>query len=99
MRLDVIHNVVRMPAQWRLRLLQLLTRIGVREDMLLVVIAALIGLGAGAAAWVFERTLVFMRLHFFVPVTQATHATTYCLYILPLVPAAGGSAALPTYSA
>lgn len=88
--MSFIHTVARMPAQWRLRLLQFLARIGVREDMLLVGIAALIGVGAGAATWLFEQALRLMRNFYFLPLTQATHATTSNLFLLPLIPAIGG---------
>jgi CIC family chloride channel protein len=88
--LSFIQTVARMPAQWRLRLLQFLARIGVREDMLLVGIAAIIGVGAGAAAWLFERALHLMREFYFLPFTQGAHATTSNLFLLPLIPAIGG---------
>jgi CIC family chloride channel protein len=58
--------------------------------MLLVAIAAIIGVGAGSAAWLFERTLHYMREFYFLPATQYTQATTIRLYLLPLVPAVGG---------
>ncbi len=92
MRFKVILKVARMPAVWRLRVLQQFARWGIREETLLVVLSVFIGLGAGAATYGFEKTVVFITRHFFNPIVHATHCTTnwHYLWILPLIPAVGG---------
>ncbi|HVT82027.1 MAG TPA: chloride channel protein [Phycisphaerae bacterium] len=92
MDIGLVKRVAKMPAMWRLRVLQALARWGVREETLLMVLSAVIGLAAGGAVWLFERTLHFVETEYFLRLTQATHATTSNLWLLPLLPAAGGLA-------
>ncbi len=92
MNISLVKRVAKMPAIWRLRLLQALARWGVREETLLMILSVVIGLAAGAAVWVFEKTLHLVDQGYFMPVTQRLHATTGNLWLLPLVPAVGGLA-------
>ncbi len=78
-----------MPAVWRLRLLQRLAQWGVREETPLIVLAALIGLASGAAAWLFKWWVELLGRQFYRGPALAFHATVY-LFLLPLLPAAGG---------
>ena len=92
MPLRFVDRVRNMPAVWRLRFLQALARWGVREETLLIVLSVLIGLAAGAAVWVFEKSLHFIEHGCFFMVAQRLHATTDNLWLLPLLPAVGGLA-------
>ncbi len=92
MALRFVQRVAKMPAIWRLRALQALARWGVREETLLIILAVLIGLSAGASVWVFERVLHLIDQGFFLFFTQKLHATTTHFWLLPLFPALGGLA-------
>jgi len=87
--IPIIHRAVRMPATWRLVLLQRLARAGVREETLLIVLSVIIGLGGGLAAWVFKWWVDFLQRNFYEASVARLHATVF-LFFLPLVPAFGG---------
>src|SRR4051812_47533925 len=92
MDISLVRRGAEIPAVLRFRLLQALARWGVREETLLMVLSVVIGPLAGAAVWVFEKALFFITNGYCLPVTQRLHATTGNLWLLPLVPAAGGLA-------
>ncbi len=77
---------------WRLRALQRLAIWGIREQSILVVLAAAVGLTTGWATWLFEQTVLFFHRGIYTPLVLTSHATTQpALYLLlPLIPAAGG---------
>ncbi len=85
----LIHRAVRMPAAWRLHLLQRLARAGVREETLLIGLSVVIGLAGGAAAWLFKQWVDFLQFWLYAWPAQKAHATVY-LFLLPLLPAVGG---------
>lgn len=84
-----IKKVARMPAAWRLLVLQKLAQWGVREETLLLFMALAIGLTGGVAAWVFRWLVEFLNRWIYETPAKEWHATTY-LFLLPLLPAAGG---------
>jgi CIC family chloride channel protein len=83
-------RVVRMPALWRLRLLQRLARWGVREETFLIIMAIAVGFAAAGAAWCFEATVAFLQRHYFGAAVAQFGLTGPRLLLLPLVPAVGG---------
>jgi CIC family chloride channel protein len=83
-------TVAHMPAVWRLRLLQQLARWGVREETLLIVMAVVVGFGAAGAAWCFEEAVTLLQRHYFARVVNQFDMTGRWIWLLPLVPAAGG---------
>jgi chloride channel protein, CIC family len=85
-------KVARMPAVWRLRLLQQLARWGVREETLLIIMAALVGLITAGAAWCFEESLKLLQVHYFQNLVQRFDLTGKWIFLLPLLPALGGLA-------
>jgi CIC family chloride channel protein len=87
MEFRIVRNAIRMPAVWRLRLLQRLARWGVREETLLIVLAVAIGLGGGAATWVFKWLVDFIARVLYEAPAMAWHEN---LFLLPILPATGG---------
>jgi CIC family chloride channel protein len=85
-------KVVHMPAIWRLRALQQLARWGVREETLLIVMAALVGLITAGAAWCFEECVKFLQIHYFQALVQRFDLTGKWIFFLPFIPALGGLA-------
>ncbi len=85
-------KVARMPGVWRLRVLQQLARWGVREETLLIVMAALVGFVAAGAAWLFERCVGVIQHHYFQYLVERFDLTGKWILLLPLVPAVGGLA-------
>jgi H+/Cl- antiporter ClcA len=83
-------RVVRMPALWRLRLLQRLARWGVREETLLIIIAVVVGFSAAGAAWCFETTVALLQTTFYRAAVTQFDLTGRAIWLLPLVPAVGG---------
>ncbi len=81
-----------MPAVWRLRFLQQLARWGVREETLLICMAALVGLITAGAAWCFEKLVELVQVHYFEALVQRFDLTGKWIFLLPLLPAAGGLA-------
>jgi chloride channel protein, CIC family len=92
LELDTLRKVTRMPAVWRLRVLQGLARFGVREETLLILLAVVIGLASAGAAWLFETLLALIRQNYYqkIAVGRLTHG--YWILLLPLLPAGGGLA-------
>jgi chloride channel protein, CIC family len=89
LELPIMKRAVRMPAVWRLRVLQNLAQWGVREETLLVVLAVVIGLASGAAAWVFKWWVDLLERWLYAGPALFFNATVY-VFVLPLLPAAGG---------
>jgi CIC family chloride channel protein len=87
---EIGRRVVRMPAVWRLRVLQRLARWGVREETLLIGMAVVVGFAAAGAAWCFEEAVRLLQEHYFVPLVARFDLTGRRLWLLPLVPAVGG---------
>jgi CIC family chloride channel protein len=83
-------RVVRMPALWRLRVLQRLARWGVREETLLIGMAVIVGFAAAGAAWCFEETVQLLQWFYYSPLVAKFDLTGRRLWLLPLVPAVGG---------
>ncbi len=92
-RLEALgRRVVRMPAVWRLRVLQQLARWGVREETLLIFMAAAVGFGAAGAAWLFEKIIDILQSGYFHALVTRFDLTGKWLLFLPLLPAVGGLA-------
>jgi CIC family chloride channel protein len=90
-RLEALgRRVVRMPAVWRLRVLQQLARWGVREETLLIIMAVAVGFGAAGAAWVFEQVVDLLQTHYFRSLVERFDLTGRYVLLLPLLPAVGG---------
>jgi CIC family chloride channel protein len=89
MEIPLVQDAVRMPAVWRLRVLQKLAQWGVREETLLIGLAVLIGLAGGTAAWLFKSWVEWLEKSLFSAPAQGLHATVY-VFLLPLFPAVGG---------
>ncbi len=86
-----IKIVARMPAAWRLMVLQKLAQWGVREETLLLLMAVAIGLAGGTAAWVFKWLVEFLTTWIYETPAHAWHATQQpYIFLLPLIPATGG---------
>ncbi len=92
MKEDILHEMRKMPAVWRLYVLQRLAHWGIREETLLIGLSVVIGLAAGGAVWVFERTLKLIEHYYFYKLSQGLGITSGRLYLLPLLPAVGGLA-------
>ncbi|MGN6368473.1 MAG: chloride channel protein [Phycisphaerae bacterium] len=85
-------TVVRMPGVWRLRVLQQLARMGVREEMLLIAMAGVVGVIAAGAAWCFEQCVDLLQVHYFEHLVERFDLTGRWIFLLPLLPALGGIA-------
>jgi CIC family chloride channel protein len=85
-------KVVRMPGVWRLRVLQQLARMGVREEMLLIAMAGVVGVAAAGAAWCFEQCVDLLQTHYLKNLVERFHLTGRWILLLPLLPALGGLA-------
>lgn len=92
MKGSLIGRVAQMPAEWRLRVLQQLSRWGIREETTLIVLAVIIGLIAAGAAWLFEFLLHFIQRYYFANTASALRVQGYWIFLIPLLPAAGGLA-------
>ena len=77
--------------QFRLRLLQRLTRWGVREQTLLVMLSFLVGVLSGGATWLFKVCTNFVERNYMRPLALVSHATSRPAFwvLLPLIPAGG----------
>ncbi len=89
-----VQALTHLALSWRLRTLQRLARWGIREQSILVVLAAGVGLITGWATWLFEKAVLFIHHWYYDPLVRVTHATTWpsCYILLPLIPALGGIA-------
>ena len=85
-------KVVRMPGVWRLRVLQQLARMGVREEMLLIAMAGVVGVISAGAAWCFEQCVDLLQIHYLQNLVERFDLTGRWIFLLPILPALGGLA-------
>ncbi len=73
----------------RIRLIRFLTALGFREEMLLILIAVLVGVAAGLSAVIFGWMVRWSDDLFFVQLASHLDILGTKVYLLPLIPAAG----------
>ena len=87
-----ISDIPRRIVSLQLRVQQKLSRWGISGKRILIGMSFLVGILAGAAAWLFKRCVQSMHTLYFSRLVDDWHVTTRwpALLLLPLIPAVGG---------
>ncbi|MFQ6618112.1 MAG: chloride channel protein, partial [Fidelibacterota bacterium] len=76
--------------KWRIKILRFFIAIKIPQDLYLLIIAFIIGLGGGYGAIIFRKMISVAQLFFFSLMKNLLQVDTSYPYLLPLIPAIGG---------